>query len=143
MKKILIPILVPLWGCVQVETHYTEVLSEPPGARIEVDQDYIGEAPIKITWEGAAFAGRRFSGKDHVVRAIPVEKGHFVQEKRFAGGQGLAEAGDMIPRRIFFDMRLAQERVAPQLQIVVDPIKVEIEERTRLEPPQPKGDERQ
>lgn len=44
----------------RTETYVTKVISEPPGARIELDNDYIGDAPLEIQWEGYPASGCLF-----------------------------------------------------------------------------------
>ena len=95
-----------LAGCAEPESTYTpspvyeatiEVLSEPPGANIEVNQDYIGKAPCTVTVR--AYKGCTTFCKDYTVRALPVIAGQQVQRKDFRDY-------DSIPKRIFFDMQL-------------------------------------
>ena len=82
-----------------------EIVSEPPGARIEVNDDFIGatpcEAQVKCDDRG------RFYDLT-TIRALPVQDG-FTQAKMFIGSggrKGAYSVGDTVPNRIFFDMRL-------------------------------------
>ena len=96
-------------GCA-TPRYTTEVLSEPQGARIELDQEYVGDAPYTIVWEGNAFADGFFNGREHIVSAIPNQPGHYVQTKLFRGPRESptgSQSGDRIPRKIFFKMDLA------------------------------------
>jgi hypothetical protein len=80
----------------------TEIISDPPGARIEVNNDYIGDAPITVTIKQAY---GRFSNTT-VIRALPpAGSGNYVQEKFFSG-RGGGIAGEPIPSRIIFEMGL-------------------------------------
>jgi PEGA domain len=90
-----------------------EILSEPPGARIEVNDNYIGDTPITTTFQ--CDTDSRFIENTRI-RALPTQPGHYVQSKLFFGGY-LTHArfaanytpstlNDKIPARIFFDMGL-------------------------------------
>jgi hypothetical protein len=76
-----------------------KIISDPPGARIEVDNDYVGDAPIEIQVEG---------GRERIflcfpttqIRAIPIYPGQSVQTKTFY-------QRDKIPNTILFDMNLS------------------------------------
>jgi hypothetical protein len=85
-------------------TKKVEIVSEPAGARIEVNDDYVGDAPITIE---ILDGGGQFT-KDTVIRALPTEGGDYIQHKLFFGkveGPYYQHAGDQIPSRILFDMR--------------------------------------
>jgi len=116
MKKLLIILcLVFFSGCQQVVqedqskpttyTYITKVISEPPGARIEVDNDYIGDAPLEIKWD-------ELSSKEeiHTVKAFPIYENNLVQFKVFFHRS--------IPKTIFFDMRLGP--IPKQYEIDID-----------------------
>jgi hypothetical protein len=84
-----------------------QIISEPAGARIEVNDDYVGDAPITIK---VPQNNGRFT-KTTLIRALPIEAGNYVQTKSFYGPEGLpfaeaAPSGADIPSRILFDMRL-------------------------------------
>jgi hypothetical protein len=79
-----------------------EIISEPAGARIEIDDDYIGDAPLVV---GIPQTDGYFK-KQTVIRAIPTEAGDYVQTKLFQGTGADASYGSKIPSRILFDMRL-------------------------------------
>lgn len=83
----------------------TEILSEPPGARIEVNGNYVGDAPVSTRI--------RHHPSDNVVmgkviiRALPRSEGEFVQEKVFQGPQYPFDPHrDVVPTRILFLMTL-------------------------------------
>jgi hypothetical protein len=82
-----------------------EILSDPPGARIEVNDEYVGDAPctVEVVCDGHG----RIIGKFELT-ALPRYPGHFVQSKSF---YGLAQA----PARIFFDMRIG--RSVPSIDV--------------------------
>ena len=85
-------------------TYTTKVISDPPGARIELDVDYIGDAPLEIQWEGWSVNG--LFHRDHTVKALPIYEGQYVQSKFFRGG--LFEPRNPVPKTILFVMNLAQ-----------------------------------
>ena len=80
-----------------------QIISDPPGARIEVNDDYVGDTPleIKVAQHNGNFVN------DTTIRAIPIQQGEYVQSKYFSG-TFLPAA---IPSRILFDMGL--QPVAP------------------------------
>ncbi len=87
------------------KTYTTRVTSEPPGARIELNHDYLGVTPIDINWPGYTENDRFVA--DWAVQAIPAEPGQYVQEKRFKGTSPGYCWGDPIPKHIFFDMSIS------------------------------------
>ncbi len=86
--------------CVETSTGYDyysyriEFISDPPGAKIEWNNDYIGETPLAMRYDGHL----GFLAKI-IVRAYPLFSGQFVQTKIISGTS-------RIPRRIYFDMSL-------------------------------------
>jgi len=94
----------------RVITFTTKVISDPPGARIELDENYVGDAPLEIQWRGRA-KGRVFTEK-HTVRALPIYPGQYTQTKFFSEAPGglfdpYRPYSYHIPEVIFFDMNLA------------------------------------
>jgi hypothetical protein len=92
-----------------------EIISEPAGARIEVNENYIGDAPItvEIDQNGGYFT------QDTVIRALPTEAGDYVQAKRFSGNSPDVGARNRIPSRIFFNMHLGP--AMPTVDVNVSP----------------------
>ena len=86
-----------------------EILSEPAGARIEVNDDYVGDTPTTISVP--CTPDGRFT-ENTVIRATPTRPGDYTQTKFFSGGYGYGyrnlyrNLNSSIPKRIFFDMRL-------------------------------------
>lgn len=78
-----------------------EVISEPPGAKIEFENEYFGVAPCVVTVRDAWGRDGKFGPRQgwRVLRAIPSQGGQFVQTKQF-------RMGDRIPLKVFFDMNL-------------------------------------
>jgi hypothetical protein len=93
-------------------TYTTKVISDPPGARIEVDGDYIGDAPCEIKWNewNESSADRVFT-EGHIVRALPIYESHCVQVK-------IMWFDNKIPKTILFDMRLGP--IPKQYKIDID-----------------------
>jgi PEGA domain len=73
-----------------------QIISDPPGARIEINDDYVGDAPISIT---VPTLNGNFA-KGTTIRAIPSLQGNYLQAKFF-------DPGMAVPSRILFDMGLA------------------------------------
>lgn len=81
-----------------------EVESSTPGARIEVNDDYIGRTPLTLTIYGDKDGTfHNFGSKDYVIRAFPVATNEFVQTKVFRTGGWFSEE-DRVPKRIYFDL---------------------------------------
>ena len=83
--------------------YLVEVDSSDPGARIEVDNEYIGKTPV--VWK--VFGDKdgtfhNFAKFDYRVRATPARAGQMQQEKVFKTGR-LFTGEDRIPKKIFFD----------------------------------------
>src|SRR5215831_10780602 len=87
-----------------------QILSDPPGARIEVDNDYIGTTPCSIQVR-TNFEGNFF--QSYHIRALPVGFG-YTQEKYFYGSPD-GYWKQTIPARIFFEMGLGP--VTPQVDV--------------------------
>ena len=81
-----------------------EVESSTPGARIEVNEDYIGKTPLTLTIFGDKDGTfHNFGSKDYVIRAFPVTTNQYPQTKVFRTGGWFSEE-DRIPGRIYFDL---------------------------------------
>src|SRR3989442_7402586 len=95
-------------GCASVEDHRRtqdnrhniEILSDPPGAKIEINDDYVGETP----WTGWIVRGQFMPEiltltpmpGTVTITAIPVSSGQYVQRKFFT-------SLDPLPKRIYFN----------------------------------------
>lgn len=79
-------------------TKSVEILSEPIGARIEVNGEYMGDAPCKVevVTNGYGKLIEKFW-----VTALPTQGGHYTQLNWF-------HKGDKAPARVFFNMRLGR-----------------------------------
>lgn len=81
-----------------------QVESSTPGARIEVNDDYIGKTPLILTIYGDRDGTfHNFGSHDYVIRAFPVSTNQYPQTKVFRTGGWFSEE-DRIPGHIFFDL---------------------------------------
>ena len=80
-------------GCTTVTT---EVISEPSGARIEVDNDYMGTTPLTVKLRQDGFGKL---SNTIVVRALPIFDGQYTQTK-------VLHWEDPVPKTLFFQMNL-------------------------------------
>ena len=82
-----------------------EIISEPSGAKIEVNDNYIGETPLTINLEG--WESTRTFIRSHTIVAHPVRAGGQLQFKYFSGwDEPDYHYGDKIPNTIYFNMNL-------------------------------------
>jgi hypothetical protein len=72
-----------------------QIISDPPGARIEVNQDYVGDAPLSIS---VPEKDGNFT-KETIIQATPTQQGQYVQSKWFSNGEA-------IPSRLLFSTGL-------------------------------------
>jgi PEGA domain len=89
------PVL-PASGMGEPATKTIQIVSDPPGARIEVDDDYVGDAPLEIK------VPQKADGtfvRAMTIRATPTQQGAYVQSKYFT-------YGSQIPSRLLFSMGL-------------------------------------
>ena len=78
-----------------------QIVSQPSGARIEVNGRYVGDAPTAVEIEVSPH-GRFW--KDTIIKAYPKDTG-FIQIKAF-NGESRWKISDPIPVRISFDTRI-------------------------------------
>ena len=90
---------------IEYNQYVVEIISEPPGAKIEWDNEYIGEAPVKRVCTGKVGVLVTM-----IIKAYPISPGQDVQTKILYGNSP-------IPRKIYFDMRL--KKVYPEIPIKV------------------------
>lgn len=80
------------------------VEASEPGARIEVNNEIIGNAPLTLKIFGDKDGTfHDFGSFDYVVRALPVTTNQFEQTRIFRTGH-MFTPEDRIPRRIYFNM---------------------------------------
>jgi hypothetical protein len=77
-----------------------QIVSQPPGARIEVNGRYVGDAPTIVEIESSPH-GRFW--RDTIMKAYPKDAG-YIQIKAF-NGESKWSISDPIPARISFDTR--------------------------------------
>jgi PEGA domain len=77
-----------------------QIVSQPAGARIEVNGQYAGDAPLSIDVE-ASTDGRFW--RDTIIKAYPKDTG-YTQIKAF-NGKSRWTISDMVPPKLFFDTR--------------------------------------
>jgi len=82
-----------------------EIVSDPPGAKIEINNDYVGTTPMTVKLEG--WEATRTFARRHIIVAHPVLPGQHTQIKMFSGWSEPSRTyGDTIPTKIFFNMNL-------------------------------------
>lgn len=94
-------VLAGAWCLAGCTTPYDiTIISDPPGARIEVNEDFLGLAPVHFKAEGDWMV--RVFERPNVIRALPIkgEGSGFIQEKWFP-------RHSYIPNTILFDMSLS------------------------------------
>lgn len=90
-----------LFGC---STVTTEIISEPPGAHIEVDSNYVGTTPVTVTLEQD---GLGYLSDTIVVKALPVIDGQYTQTK-------ILHWEDPVPKTLYFQMNLVPANSAKE-----------------------------
>ena len=79
------------------------ILSTPSGARIEVNNQYVGKAPIAI----AVPAKEGYFTAETTIQAVPVRIGQYVQTRHFQAGKcarHFVPGSTIVPKWIFFEM---------------------------------------
>lgn len=97
----------PLAPWIHNKVIVTEILSDPPGARIEIGSQYVGEVPLHfhILRVYGLFGWEGFN-----ITANPVYAGHCVQRK-FIG------FNESTPTKVFFDMRLCPAKASVNVNV--------------------------
>ena len=101
-----------LSGCETLDSSFAsvkqfpvEVISEPSGADVEVNDNYVGKTPLTINIEG--WESTRTFNRSNTIVAHPVKAGGQTQVKTFIGwSQPDQHYGDKIPNKIYFNMNL-------------------------------------
>jgi len=100
----LLPVAVGLsTGCAFDRHKEVEIVSEPPGARIEVNGDFVGCAPTTIKLLGESDGEVQM---DYAIHAYAPGPEYYPQAKLFL--RRPSGESDRIPKRIYFDMRVRQ-----------------------------------
>jgi hypothetical protein len=85
--------------------YHVSIEASEPDVRIEVNEDYIGKAPLALKiWGDKDGTFHNFGSSDYVIKAIPANTDLFVQTKVFRTG-GWFSQEDRIPKALFFDMK--------------------------------------
>jgi len=81
------------------------VEASEPGARVEVNGEVIGDAPLRVqVWGDKDGTFHDFGSYVYVIRALPLTTNQFVQTRVFGTGRGFSHQ-DKIPDRVYFDMQ--------------------------------------
>jgi hypothetical protein len=89
------------------------VEASAPGAKIEVNGEVIGDAPLHLKVFGDPDGTfHDFGSFTYQVRALPVATNQFAQTRVFQTGH-MMSGEDRIPRRIYFDMNQPAPTYAP------------------------------
>ena len=98
----------PLTKTIQIE-------SDPPNMRVEVNNDYIGKTPTQFTVrtnpEGEFLGSWANAPQVEFVAYPPANTPGLHIQKKFFEPNGFFKAGERIPGRLFFDMRLKSEHL--------------------------------
>jgi len=88
----------------------TEIISDPPGAKIEINSEYVGDTPLSthIVRKYDGFLG---SWEGFWITANPTQAGQYVQRKFIV-------SGEPTPKRVYFNMDLGP--VSPQVDVNVN-----------------------
>ena len=105
-----------VWGCASKPkdgrergpdgtlAYMVQIESSEPGARIEVNDDYVGNTPMSVRiWGDPDGTFHNFGSMDFTIRVHPVRPGQSVQTKVFRTG-GWFSQEDRVPQRLFFDL---------------------------------------
>jgi len=93
-------------GALFCNNYEVEFISDPPGAKIEVNNNYIGETPLKQFWNGLYDRWTIIK-----IVAYPIQAGQYTQSKSFFASDGL-------PRKVYFNMNLVPN--TPSLDVNIN-----------------------
>ncbi|GDY22794.1 hypothetical protein LBMAG56_41410 [Verrucomicrobiota bacterium] len=84
--------------------YYVKIESSEPGARVEVNSEFVGTTPLDVrVWGDRDGTFHNFGSSDFIIRVLPAREGQAAQTKTFRTG-GWFSQEDQIPKRIFFDL---------------------------------------
>lgn len=84
--------------------YVVQLESSEPGARVEVNNDYVGKTPMTLKiWGDKDGTFHNFGSQEYIIRCFPVNTNQFVQTKAFRTG-GWFSQEDRIPSRLYFDL---------------------------------------
>jgi hypothetical protein len=103
-----------LTGCGSLPKFQMAIDSDPQGARIEVNNDYVGKTPTSYSIAGNAdrsFNGNWVQGSMIEFVATPPsgQTNLFIQKKVFRPS-AFFQQGDHIPEKMFFDLHLKSDQ---------------------------------
>ncbi len=93
------------WGNMVCNNYEVTFVSEPPGAKIEINNNYIGITPLVYRWHGYYPREERYT-----VKAYPSQPGQLVQSKELAVGN--------LPDKVYFNMNLGP--VTPSVNVNIN-----------------------
>ncbi len=80
------------------------VEASPPGARIEANGEYIGNAPVRLKIFGDRDGTfHDFGSYYYIIRALPLATNQYPQVRVFGTGRHFSHE-DYIPKQVYFDM---------------------------------------
>jgi len=85
--------------------YVVEFISDPPGAKVELDNNYVGVTPCSTSFDGRYSINNR-----RLVNAYPVQSGQYVQSKTI----GL---GEFYPPKMYFNMKVNPEAPAAGVNV--------------------------
>jgi hypothetical protein len=77
-----------------------QIMSDPVGARIEINGKYVGDAPLIVKIEGSG--DRTFMRNTSILAGDPVYGYEFTQQKYYTGNTYARGLSDKIPEKILF-----------------------------------------
>jgi len=84
-----------------------------PGARIEVNREHVGNAPLNLKIFGDRDGTfHNFGSYEYLIQAFPLVTNQYAQTRVYRTGDVFMPE-DRIPDRIFFDMNVQQPTVVP------------------------------
>lgn len=110
MRALAILALLGLASCAQQPPaqpvyQYIQITSNPPGASIEINGNYVGKAPLKAqSPRGWYQVGNNAILMDMTIVAYPTQEGHYVQRKHYTHEM-------QTPTSVYFDMRIPDNTI--------------------------------
>ena len=101
--------IITLSGCSSTSYKSISVISDPPGAKIEVNGSYVGQAPVTVT--AKCWPDDQVAINTETFRALPFRNGQYVQTKQFVGPNAPFDPHhDVLPDTILFQMDLKPQQ---------------------------------
>ena|SRR5258706_16134815 len=97
--------------------YQVSIETSEPGAKIEVDGDYVGVSPITVTVMGDRDGTfHSFGRPDWTIKAYPLHDGQYVQTKTYHTGAWF-QPDDKIPKKIYLGLGLVPEKPGININI--------------------------